>query len=133
MAFIRVPMIKGKEQKIAPEGQYALVVRSFKAGMSKAGNRQYIADIAFEEFPEYQNIRDFFSIPKDGAPNPDSAVRKLRRFLSSFGIEFDDDGFDDETVVGAAAALEVSVDSYEGSDGLPVPTNRIRYPRVSDD
>lgn len=134
MAFKRIPMGKGKEQTVAPEGTYSLVVRKFEEKTTKKGDPMFVATIGFDGQPEFATFREYITLPGKETSEDQAAmrIRNLARFLTVFGVEFDDDGFDTDAVQGAVGECPVAVEVIEGQNG-DFETNRLRLPRVAEE
>lgn len=138
MAIVRVPLGRGSEQTVAPDGEYELVVRKFEAKESKAKNPMLVASIGFVD-ENYELIRHNFNMVLDtDADNIVSMkMRDLRRFLVLFEVphEIEEDGsalFDSDDVPGMTARCKVTVATIDTDSG-PRDINRLRLPRVKED
>ena len=138
MAMVRVPLGRGSEQTIAPDGEYELVVRKFEKKESKAGNDMWVATVGFTE-GDYELITHYFNMVISSDPDNIVAMkmRDLRRFLVLFEVphEVEEDGsamFDSEDVPGCTAKCRVTVNSIDTDSG-PRDINRLRLPRVKED
>ncbi len=135
MAMIRVPLSKGAEATVAPDGEYELVVRKFESTTSKAGNAMLVATLGFTQ-ENYELIRHNFNavLSTDTDNIVQMKMRELNRFLNLFEIAFEteEDGsasFDTDDVSGATAVCRVTVASIDTANG-PRDVNRLRLPRV---
>ena len=138
MAIIRVPLNKGNEATIAPDGEYELVVRKVERKDSKAGNPMLVLTLGFTQ-ENYELIRHNFNmvLPSDADNIVSMKMREMRRFLHLFEIphEIEEDGsavFDSDDIAGATANCRVVVTSIDTENGAR-DVNRIRLPRVRDE
>lgn len=127
MAFIKAELGNTKEPEAAPEGEYDLRIAKATRKDSKAGNKmtEVILQIEGGNFsPVFHYLID---VTRDTAEN----VRQMRelelkRFLTVFGIKFEDGGYDDEDLQGATGRVFLIQEEDENS----VTRNKLRLPRL---
>ena len=149
MGFVQLDMTKTKELDVAPEGEYELQCLSLDTeGASRKGDPMMTGafKIADPNYPDVDVIRDWFMLPspKDaetdaekGLPpgtSRDRKIRKIKRMLNAFGVQFTSDGFDAEDIVGETTRTKVMVrqepvvDRETGKETGQM-TNRPNWPR----
>ncbi len=135
MAFRRVPMSKGAEQTVAPEGSdYHLVVAKVESKKTKKGDDMDVLTIRIVgEDGKFSPFKHYVTYPKDGDSDDFVAMktREIRRLCHLFGVEYDDDGFDPDNFAGAETTEgRLAVEVYEPEDGAPRENNKLVLPRV---
>lgn len=135
MPFRRVPMALGQEQVPAPEGVYLLTVRRVTSKKSRAGSDMDVVLFAFTEHPEYSPIQYYIVYPKDDTPEDQVRLRarEIRRLCFWFGVDWTEDGFNTDDLLGAEARVPVVVETFEPENGPPRDQNRIILERVPDE
>lgn len=136
MAFITVPMDKGKEQTVAPEGEYEMVVRKVITDKpSKAGKPMIRCLMAFVGRPDLSPFTHFINlpVPEDSEDMVAARVRDVRRFCSAFNVPVHDNGFDSDDLPGASGWCRVSVETVERGSGETFESNRLLLPRVKEE
>lgn len=132
MALVRVPLGKGKEAVRAPEGEYDVIAkRVFK----RKDGRGWDVTVVIDGEPGWDVIRHTLWLPAEDADEEKvvNTMRAFRRFLTAFGIEYDEElGFDPDDIVGARARLAVRDGSYENKHGEVVTYSELVLPRVAD-
>ena len=128
MPRINVELKDAQELEVAPEGEYDLRIVKAEDGESKSGNDMTTVTIAFEGHPEWQAVRHWITYPNADTPPDQRAMRliDITRFLTCFGVNFDDDGFDSDDLVGQTGRCLVIQE--EADDGNTY--NRLRLPRL---
>lgn len=136
MAFRRVPMAQGKEQTVAPEGEYRVVVAKVEDKPTKRGDPMDVLTLRIVgEDGAYSPFRHYVTYPKEG-DEPDRVamkVREVRRLCHLFGVPYTEEGFDPEDLAGAETTARLTVDTYERDDGTTTENNKLVLPRVADD
>lgn len=144
MALINVPLGDDiKDSPPAPEGEYDLKVLKVDSRRNKDDTRDMIVvTLQIESDEDYALLSEYLSIPHDEDDAKSSKLMSLRikKFLTAFGIEFSDDGFDPEDLEGAEARLPLrkrELPPRKDEDGNvideneePTIINEIRYPRM---
>ena len=131
MPFIDVPLGDAKEGKPVPEGEYNLRVSSYEAETSKKGNPMYHAVIVIED-GEYPNALPIHYYINDVLEDDEESARNMklldtRRFLETFDIPYEDNGYDDEDVPGSTGKCLVILAAAEGQYD---ERNELRLPRL---
>ena len=128
MPRINVELKDAQELEVAPEGEYDLRIVKAEDCESKSGNDMTTVTIAFEGHPEWQAVRHWIMYPNADTPPDQRAMRliDITRFLTCFGVNFDDDGFDSDDLVGQTGRCLVIQE--EADDGNTY--NRLRLPRL---
>ncbi len=134
MAFVKVAL-DAQEPSVAPDGEYDL--RIVKCDEKKTGPNSKIPGepmlavmIVIEEpGAEYLPIWHNLMIPTKNTAEDNVQRYKLgiQRFLSTFGIAGDADGFDTDDMVGATGRCNV-VQTEDERNGEP--RNELRLPRL---
>jgi hypothetical protein len=120
------------EPEPVPEGQYDLRVVKFQGGESKAGKPMYTAMLVVEdeEFPNAAPINFFLSIPtkNDEERSRTFKMQQIKRFLATFNIPYEANGFAEEDVEGATAS-QISISQRAPNDDGRV-YNEVHLPRA---
>lgn len=132
MPFIDVGLDQAQEPEAVPEGPYNLRVISFDSNQrTKAGDPKFLAVIAIEDedHPDAQNVFLHMAVPTEQDDASKASFKRLQiaRFLHAFGIPVEDNGFNDEDVIGCTAD-NVLLKQDELDDGTVV--NVIQLPRL---
>lgn len=129
MAFINAQLDQSvKEPEAAPEGEYDLRIAKATRKESKNHNMMTEVMIVVEGeqgvAPVYHYLID---VNKD-TPAQQAEMRRLelKRFLQTFGIKYDPNGYDDEDLPGATGRCMLIQE--EGDDS--VVRNKMRLPRL---
>lgn len=131
MAFISAKLDDTvAEPKAVPEGEYALRIMKAERSKSKNGNDMTVVVIRVEDDPNAALIYHYILDVTKDMPADQKAMRalELKRFLQTFGVPFQIDGYDPEDLPGATA--NVMLVQEEGDDG--VVRNRLRLPRLKE-
>lgn len=128
MAFIKVPLGDAAEPEAVPADEYDLRIVSHREKESRNGNAMTQVTIAIEDanYPNASVFNFFIMHVQPGDDNFEFMNLNNARFLQLFGIPYDENGFDDEDLVGATARASLTLDT--GDDG--VKRNSIVLPRL---
>jgi hypothetical protein len=130
MPFIKMDLDDVNEPSLAQEGEYDLRIVKAEDGESKSGNDMTSLLIIIEgaEGAGLAPIRHWLTYPGPDTPPEQKAMRliDIKRFLTCFGIRFDEGGFDSDDLIGATGHCLVIQE--KGDDGNTY--NRLRPPRL---
>src|SRR5882672_6517015 len=115
MSFIKAAIADAKESTVVAEGEYSLTVKTASQKKSKAGNEMIACMIVFDDEPNAAPIFEHLVLPSGGEWDHLHLLH-IRRFLTVFGIPFEENGFDDEDIEGATGKCLVGQE--EGEQGL---------------
>lgn len=127
--FINMALSDAKEPTVAPEGEYELLIEKAEHYQSKhSGNYSVRCIIGFTEHPEFQNIFHYVSLPgsEDAADKVSIKLLMAKRFLTTFGIAHEEDGFNVEDFVGATGTMFVKAEV----DNEDRESNSISLPKL---
>ncbi len=137
MGFIEIAMDDAPEPGMAPEARYDLQIISAKYGDTKGGAgkkvRKKIAVAIVIQGGDYEPVFETFTLPDREDWDTDSGkmakmfILSLKRFMYTFGISWETNGFDHEIFPGAEAS-NVMLTTQTGDDGIE--RNKIMYPRM---
>lgn len=130
MAFRRVPMARGEEQRVAPAGEYKLVIRKVDAKKTKKGADMDVFLVAFADEPNYMPFSHFVTFPSEDDQYLEMRVRDIRRLCHVFDVPYTDEGYDSDDFLGAEGTCNVEVEVYEAEGKEPRESNRLVLPRV---
>lgn len=130
MGFIAVQLDNVREPEVVPEGEYDLRIVKKEDTKSKKGNPMTVCYIRIEDAstPNPAIVTHYLTPPTSDTPPDQVQMRSLdiKRFVTLFGIGYDERGFDTDDLVGAVA--RGTLVQEEGDDG--VIRNRIKLPRL---
>lgn len=140
MTFIPVNFDEAVEAAAVPIGRYdlqivAAEVKQTGAQSQNPGRDQLVFSVGFTDTSlNAPNIRHFVSLPHpdDDADKGKFKVLNLKRLLVAFGIPFESNGIDTESICFEAIGHEahnIEVGQDVGQDGTSV-YNRINLPRL---
>jgi hypothetical protein len=132
MPIIHAPLGSVKEPQAVPEGIFELRIIKFEEGESKKGNAMTTVYIKVEDaaYPNAAIIRHWITQPAHDTPADQRQMRllDLKRFLTAFGIPFEEDAYNTDDFQGATARCNLKQE--EGDDGNLY--NRLVLPRLND-
>ena len=128
--FRRVPMARGEEQRVAPAGEYSLVIRKVESKKTKKGADMDVLLVAFADEPNFMPFSHFLVVPSEDSPYIDMQVRDIRRLCHVFDVPYTEEGYDPDDFVGAEGTCNVEVEVYEAEGKEPRENNRLVLPRV---
>ena len=73
----------------------------------------------------YPMASDFVPDEETGVVTANMLLRNVKRFLHVFGVEWGEEGFDDEDLAHAQGTCLLGMDSYEGND-----RNVLKLPKI---
>lgn len=121
-----------KEGEIVAEGRYQLRITKADDTESKKGNPMTRIVIRIEDAPTANALPIFYYMNHIYAGLSDDQVQmrslEIKRFLTLFGVPFEQGGFDTQDLVGQTA--EAFVGQEEGED--KIMRNRLVLPRLKD-
>jgi len=131
MGFVSIALKEAREPETAEEGEYDLLINSAEPWHTDNGDSIHCV-ILFEGRPEYQPIHHYIGIPSASDPDEkaQNKLRFARRFVEKFGIEFTEDGFDTEDLIGARALCGVSVEAGRDEGTF---NNKLKLPAFQND
>lgn len=132
MTFRRVPMAKGDEQTVAPEGEYRLVIRKVTAKKTKKTNDDMdVLMIGFPDNPEFSPFSHFI-VYQQGLDEEQQCMkaREMRRLCHVFDVPWTEEGVESDDFLGAEGTCMVGVETYEPEGGAPRTNNRLQLPRI---
>lgn len=133
MGFIEANLGDAPEEKLPPEGNYDLTIRSHETGTNKDGTRQMVTVyMTIEGDEDYMGVMHWLVFPskEDWEEDKEKATRMLRsvnRFLALFNVPSGPNGFDDNDLDGSTARALVRPE--KGDDGEERP--RLIVPRMA--
>ena len=132
MALIRQALDDIQEGQIVPEGEYDLRIVKVQDKESKKGNPITICTIKIEDASTSNVLPVTYVINHvtEGTPEDQVQMRLLetKRFLTLFGVEFSNDGYDTDDLQGQTARCFLAQE--EGDD--KVMRNKLRLPRLKE-
>lgn len=130
MGFISVALDDVKEPSIVPEGEYDLRIVKKEDKESKKGNPMTVCYIRIEDAAVANPaiIVHYMTPPTAETPPDQVPMRALdiKRFITLFGVGYDERGFDTDDLVGATCRGYVIQE--EGDD--KVVRNKLRLPKL---
>ena len=131
MAFINQNLGDAREAEAVPEGRYELRVVKVTERESAKGNKMYQCMLRIED-SDVKNpapFNHFIMIAGDQTPVETGELFALNnaRFFQTFNIPYEDDGFDDEDLMGASGTCDVQ----QELDDNNIPRNSLRLPRLN--
>lgn len=133
MPFVKLALDTVTEPESVPEGAYDLRITKVKDTESKKGNPMTVITIRIEDagIKNPAPITHYMTYPDDDLPEEQKNFRLLdiKRFLSVFGIPFDPNGFETESLEGATAHKAMVIKEV-GDDNIE--RNRLRLPRLKE-
>lgn len=137
MGFINTRMGDAPEVKVASEGMYDLHVIRAELQRTKKDDRDMISvGIAIEGPEDYEILNQWFVLPNEDDWEEENGrkakmfLRNLKRFLHVFGIEWSTEGFELESLEGAAGKCLVTTRTNEDTGQV---FNDLRLPRLPED
>jgi hypothetical protein len=131
--FVGMKLGEVTEPKPVPDGRYKLRILDAEVKDPKEpGKGQTIhVNIGFVDHPTAPNIRHFLSLPKAGEEPGKSQFKALmlKRFLTQFGIQHGDEGFNVEDLHGAEADAMVSSTSPDDNESGAI-YNRLQVDKL---
>lgn len=131
MGFVSVSLNDVQEPQVVPEGEYDLRIVKKEDGESKKGNPMTTVMIRIEDAAVRNPaiVMHYLVHPTPDTPPDQREMRNLefKRFLTVFGVAYDERGFDTDDLVGATCRC--SLIQEEGDDR--VIRNRLKLPRLS--
>lgn len=119
-----------QESRPVPNGRYDLVIASAEEGKSKDGTKDQIrVSLGIQGHETAPNVTHFISLPGAG-DEPQKANFKLlmlKRFLHTFRVPFDADGFNVDDLPGASATCDLTQSEPDDSGNV---YNRLQLPRL---
>lgn len=141
MTFITVNMDNVEEQKPAPIGKYELQITAcvdHKSGEKSKHPGAPMAKVTLGFVDQDINapvINHFISWPFEGDENAGFKLLQAKRFMSAFGMEWNDQGIDTDIfnmdAVGRTAVLEVGLTPPNPDTGDVF--NSIKLPKLRDE
>lgn len=130
--FKRVPMGKGVEPVVAPEGDdYTVVVQSIYPGDEGKPDQLRLRIIGGDAPYETFQHAIWYPRPDDNPDQVASTVLAIRRLCHMFGVEYTHEGFDTDDFAGAEArGVKLRVRTYEKKDGTMAETNTLVLARI---
>jgi len=132
MSFIKVAMGEAPTPGMAPEARYPLRIVNVKEGRTNADDRDKLAVIIEIEGGDWEPVFETFVLPNENDWSEDDGklaklfIGKLKSMMYLFGVSWQDDGIDADSLLGAIAESAM-LTTQTGDDG--VERNKIMYPR----
>lgn len=130
MGFIGVSLDDVSEPETVPEGEYELRIVKKEDTESKKGKPMTKVYIRIEDAPvRNAGVIVHYLLPPDADTPPEQREMRLleiKRFVTLFGVAYDERGFDTDDLVGATARGPLVLE--EGDD--KVIRNRLKLPRL---
>lgn len=163
MSFIEMPGLGDMEElRVADEGTYDLIItrkesyaktpdgervqpdtEGFVTIMEDAQNYVIALTIGFDGQPELQPFSHWVTlpVPLDDPDKQQGKIRRLKRFLMLTNTPFDQNGFEEDDLVGATFSGRVTQETMTNAegvemtddDGTPRVVNRLIVPRFKED
>lgn len=117
-----------QESRPVPNGKYHLVVASAEEKKSQKGAPMIVVSLGIEGHDDAPNVTHFISLPDGSDPSKDNfKALMLKRFLHTFNIPFDSDGFDVETFPGSTGTAELTLSEPDDAGNV---YNRLQLPKL---
>lgn len=118
-----------QESKPVSNGRYDLIIASAEETKSKNGADQLKVSIGIQGEDKAPNLTHFISLPggSDDAQKANFKMLLLKRFLHTFKIPYDSDGFNVEDFVGSTAVCDLTLSEPDDSGNI---YNRLQLPRL---
>ena len=138
MGFINVDLDQNYEDELVPEGRYPLRIEAADEKTAKDGSDQIVCRISVQD-SDYPNAGTIFHYLT--APGPDDDADKIRfkskfiaRFINTFSVPLDGDGFNSEDLPGLegeALVVQTEMKDKEGKSTGEM-RNELRLDKVED-
>jgi hypothetical protein len=124
MPFINMPLGDAEPREVLDEGRYLVRCEDAEYVGSKTHPGQTNIRVRCS-FPEHPNAKSVFHHiagigPEDDKEKINNKLLMARAFLDTFGVEYDDSGFELDAIPGCETEVNVKQEEYEGQ-----LTNRI--------
>jgi hypothetical protein len=120
------------ETRPVPAGKYTLRATSME-GSEKDGKQSLRIMHEIEGHPEAATVSHFLNLPgsQDDAGKIDFKMLLIKRYLTTFNVPHEDNGFNPDDIIGASATVELSMSEPRGQN-LDV-YNQINLPKLADE
>ena len=117
-----------QESRPVPNGKYDLIIVTADTMKSQKGADMIKCSLAIEGHDDAPNVSHFISLP-DGSDLDKDKFKglMLKRFLTTFDIPFDENGFDIDAFAGQKAEAELTLSEPDDSGNI---YNRLQLPRL---